>query len=145
MDHLDALLLAAHNGATDHLAALLLHFRTQLDEAGRLVLRQAARTSTGNELCLSSLERLEAARSAGLDVNAGVGTDGNLLLDYVNYRQEGCVAVLLATEPSLDPSLPMADGINVDEVDERGRTWLHLAARYGHTDCLKTLLAMPGE
>ena len=41
-DLLGALLLSAHNGATDHLAALLLHFRSHLDEAGRLELRQAA-------------------------------------------------------------------------------------------------------
>ena len=138
----DALVLSARNGATDHLAALLLHFRTHLDEAGRLKLRLAAldsATSTGNERCLSSLERLEAARSAGLDVNAGVGTDGNLLLDYVNYRQEGCVAVLLATEPSLDPSLP------ITAMNWSGATWLHVAVLFGRTDYLKTRLATPVE
>ena len=139
MDHLDALLLAAHNGATDHLAALLLHFRTQLDEAGRLVLRQAARTSTGNELCLSSLERLEAARSAGLDVNAGVGPDGKRL-PYYMHCQPGSVAVLLATEPFLDPSLPIAalDDEPDDIIQCSGTTWLHLAILCGRTDILKT-------
>ena len=109
-DLLGALLLSALNGATDHMAALLLHFRTHLDEAGRLELRQAARdwaTSTGNGLCLESLERLEAARSAGLDVNSGAGTDGDQLLAYGGYGgQAGIVVVLLSTEPSLAPVPP---------------------------------------
>ena len=34
-DLLHALLLAVRNGATDHIAALLLHFRTSLDQDGR--------------------------------------------------------------------------------------------------------------
>ena len=141
-DLLNALLLCMNSGATDHLAALLLHFRTRLDEAGRLALRQAARdwaTSTGNEPCLASLASLEAARSAGLDVNAGVGPDGKRLLSYVNYGQAGSVAVLLATEPSLDPSLP------ITAMNWSGATWLHVAVLFGRTDYLKTRLATPVE
>ena len=141
-DLLDALLLSAHDGATEHMAAFLLHFRTHLDEAGRLKLRLAAldsATSTGNERCLSSLERLEAARSAGLDVNAGVGPDGKRL-PYYMHCQPGSVAVLLATEPFLDPSLPIAalDDEPDDIIKCSGTTWLHLAILCGRTDILKT-------
>ena len=45
-------------------------------------------TSTGNDLCLASLELLEAARSAGQDVNAGLhpGDDPLLSNDHVIGR-----------------------------------------------------------
>ena len=111
-----------------------------LDHESWLKLRQAARdwaASTGDELCLACLEHLEAARSAGLDANAGIDPDG---LDYRTYWHAGGVAVLLATEPSLDPSLPIA----IAAMDKPGRPWLHIAVGYRHSDTLTTLLASPG-
>ena len=143
-DLLGALLLSEQEGDTDHMAALPLYFRTHLDEAWRLELRQAARdwaTSTGNVRCLSSLERLEAARSAGLDVNVGGDPDGRLLLTHEDYEQAESVAVLLATEPSLDPSLSLTTTLTKESC---GTTWLHLTIGYARTDVLKTFLATPG-
>lgn len=143
-DLLDALLHAARDGATDDVAALLLYFRTALDEAGRLKLRRAAKkwcTRTGNTECLGSLECLDAARSAGRDINSGIWPDGSQLLSSNDRGPSAeCVALLLATEPALNPNVGRADKRSTD----RCRTGLHFAAREGKTAALKTILAAPG-
>lgn len=63
------------------------------------------------------------------------------------HRSKSSEVLALATKENfvVIVKLLVAAGVDLDYQDDQGETALHLAARFGHTECAEALLSGPGE